>query len=101
MRDTWEGFRLFKNVPEISWKKDCEAAFLPLYSDCMGDKSKNNETCEPEYRQHTYLACTPLSPSTKRECLDRFTGKVQLKLLQGGLCQQLREVLRGGATRLL
>lgn len=28
-------------------------------------------------------------------------GKVQLKLLQGGLCQQLREVLRGGATRLL
>ncbi|KAH0598404.1 hypothetical protein MHUMG1_03702 [Metarhizium humberi] len=72
MRDLWERFRLFKNVPEISWKKDCQAALLPLYTDCKADKSKKNETCATELVESAYLPCTPLSPTTKRECLDRF-----------------------------
>ncbi|EFY97549.1 peptidase M43 family protein [Metarhizium robertsii] len=72
MRDLWGTFRLFKNEPESSWKNDCQDAFIALRSHCMKDMSKNNETCEAEWKENKYLACTPLSPNTKRECLDRF-----------------------------
>ncbi|KID96459.1 metalloprotease MEP1, partial [Metarhizium majus ARSEF 297] len=72
MRNLWETFRLSKNVKEISWKNDCEAAFRPLLFDCMEDKSKKEQTCAEENEENMLLPCIPLSPSTKRECLDRF-----------------------------
>ncbi|KAF5129830.1 Extracellular metalloprotease [Metarhizium anisopliae] len=72
MRDLWETFRLFKNEKEISWKDDCEAAFIPLYDDCMGGNRRNEGKCQDENTENIHLPCTPLSPRTKRECLDRF-----------------------------
>ncbi|KAK2591037.1 hypothetical protein QQS21_011269 [Conoideocrella luteorostrata] len=72
MRNMWETFRISKNTKEVSWKEDCYAAFLPLKYDCLEDKSSTEETCSEEYDEHSHLPCNPLSPSTRRECLDRF-----------------------------
>ena len=72
MRNLWETFRVSKNEKEISWKKDCQKIIDILYHDCMKDEGKYEKWCEKEFWRNQFLPCTPLSPRTSQECLDRF-----------------------------